>query len=76
MLRLPQVPRRFLRARIGHVRALTRRYLAGGKAVSGARACSGAHIRPAGSAVTLTYAELREFRGRLQSLLNSSGIGR
>jgi hypothetical protein len=37
---------------------------------------AGAHIRPAGSAVTLTYAELREFRGRLQSLLNSSGIGR
>jgi hypothetical protein len=37
---------------------------------------AGARVRPAGSAVTLTYAELREFRNRLQSLLNASGIGR
>jgi hypothetical protein len=37
---------------------------------------AGARMRPAGSAVTLTYVELREFRGRLQSLLNASGIGR
>jgi hypothetical protein len=36
----------------------------------------GARIRPIGSAVTLTYAELREFRSRLQSLLNASRIGR
>ena len=37
---------------------------------------AGARVGPAGSAVTMTYAELREFRGRLQSLLNASGIGR
>lgn len=37
---------------------------------------AGARTRPAGSPVTLTYDELREFRSRLQSLLNVSGIGR
>jgi hypothetical protein len=37
---------------------------------------AGAPVRPVGSAVTLTYAELKEFRGRLRSLLNVSGNGR
>jgi hypothetical protein len=37
---------------------------------------AGARTRPVGSAVTLPYTELREFRGRLLSLLNVSGIRR
>lgn len=36
---------------------------------------AGARTRPAGSRVTLTHAELREFRDRLKSLLNAGGIG-
>lgn len=37
---------------------------------------AGAQTRPAGSRVTLTYTELREFRARLLSLLNAGGIRR
>ena len=37
---------------------------------------AGARPRPAGSRVTLTHGELREFRSRLKSLLNAGGIGR
>jgi hypothetical protein len=36
---------------------------------------AGARTRPAGSRVTLSHAQLREFRDRLKSLLNASGIG-
>jgi hypothetical protein len=36
---------------------------------------AGARTRPAGSRVTLTHPELREFRSRLQSLLNMGGLG-
>ena len=32
--------------------------------------------RPAGSTVTLSYTDLREYRGRLLSLLNHGGVGR
>lgn len=35
---------------------------------------AGARTRPVGSAVTLRYTELREFRARLLSLLNVAGI--
>ena len=35
---------------------------------------AGARTRPAGSMVTLPYAQLREFRERLRSLLNVAGI--
>jgi hypothetical protein len=37
---------------------------------------AGARTRPPGSRVTLTYAELGEFRARLLSLLNEGGIRR
>lgn len=37
---------------------------------------AGARTKPAGSRVTLTYDDLREFRGRLLSLLNFGGIRR
>jgi hypothetical protein len=37
---------------------------------------AGARTRPAGARVTLTYPDLREFRGRLLSLLNLGGIQR
>jgi hypothetical protein len=36
---------------------------------------AGGPVRPLGSVVTLTYAELRQFRGRLLSLLNVGGVG-
>jgi hypothetical protein len=36
---------------------------------------AGARTRPVGSIVTLTYDELCEYRRRLRSLLNKSGIG-
>ncbi|HEX5620976.1 MAG TPA: hypothetical protein VFX51_21315 [Solirubrobacteraceae bacterium] len=37
---------------------------------------AGARVMPVGTVVTLTYTELNEFRGRLLSLMNESGIGR
>lgn len=37
---------------------------------------AGAKPRPVGSRVTLTYTDLRKFRGRLLSLLNAGGIRR
>lgn len=37
---------------------------------------AGARMPPEGSAISLTHAELRELRGRLQSLLNASGVRR
>ena len=36
---------------------------------------AGAVVRPEGSRVTLTYTELKQFRGRLLSLLNAGGVG-